>query len=430
MKKVLVITYYWPPSGGGGVQRWLKFTKYLPEFGWEPVIYTPSNPQFENKDLTLLQGVGKEIKVLKQPIREPYQLFKKLFFFKKRTFKQGVVSEKSGRSVIDFLISWIRGNFFIPDPRVNWVKPSVEFLGKVIKEEQISIVITTGPPHSMHLIGLELKKKYDIKWVADFRDPWSDWDILDLFHLTKKSRKTHKKMEKDVVLASDMVITVSNSWAKNLNERYGKDISVITNGYDAEDFINFTHNPGREFRLLHAGLLNNYRNSEILWKVIEELLTENPQFKESFKLVLAGNVNDAIISQINKFQFLSERTITLGYIQHKQLMEEYSLASALLLLQNKSANSDGHIPAKFFEYLGTGIPILAIGNPQSDLAKLLDRYKSMKISEPENERLMKETLLSIFSSFRGGKSTKQPEDPSVFSRKNLTSALAGMLDNL
>ncbi len=430
MKRVLVITYYWPPSGGGGVQRWLKFTKYLPQYGWEPVIYTPLDPQFENQDPSLLKDVNENVKVFKQSIKEPYQLLNRFHFKKKRSFKQGVVSEKSRGSLVEKMISWVRGNFFIPDPRISWVKPSINYLERIIREENISVIATTGPPHSMHLIGLGLKKNHNIPWIVDFRDPWSDWDMLDLFYLTKKARKIHEKMEEKVIQGADKVIAVSNAWSENLVLKFGKEVQVITNGYDLDDFRNFKREQVKEFRLLHAGLLNSFRNCAMLWEVLEEILKENLQFRETFQLVLAGNVTDEITAQIGAYKWLAGRMINLGYIGHEQLMSEYSKSSALLLLQNVTRNSDGHIPAKFFEYLATRIPIIAIGNPQSDLAELLKAYNVLEICLPEDPACLKENLLHVFNAFTQSKSLEQPKDSTAFHRHQLTKKLAELLDGL
>lgn len=430
MKKVLIITYYWPPSGGGGVQRWLKFAKYLPEFGWTPIIYTPSNPQFENIDERLSKDINPELKVFTQPISEPYKLFNRLFFFKKRSFKQGVVSEKSKRSIFESLVSWIRGNLFVPDPKVNWVKPSVKYLNSLIRSENIKHVVTTGPPHSMHLIGLKLKEKNEILWTADFRDPWSDWDILDLFHLSNRSREKHKRLEEQVVNNADAVISVSKSWGRALQQRYDKKTTLITNGYDQEDFEAFQAVRVNEFRMLHAGLLNSYRNNGSLWQVLEELLREDDDFSKVFKLVLAGNVTAEATRQIKNFPMLSERTIVLGYIDHNALMEEYAKAAILLLLQNDSKNSMGHIPAKVFEYLATDIPICAIGNPESDLKHIIEEYNPIEICAPDDLVLQKANISTVFNSFHDNKALPKRKDPEDFQRKRLTKTLAEVLNSL
>ncbi|MEQ8423858.1 MAG: glycosyl transferase, partial [Cyclobacteriaceae bacterium] len=200
-KKVLIITYYWPPSGGSGVQRWLKFVKYLTRMGWEPYVYTPENPSFTIKDPSLDKDVPNSVEVLKLPIWEPYQLF---FWLQgiagKRKTQQSDLISTGKKSLFQKVSSWIRGNFFIPDARIYWVKPSVTFLSGFIGANQIGRIITTGPPHSIHLIGLKLKKKLpEIQWIADFRDPWSEWDLLDTLSLTSWARSRHRKLERSVL---------------------------------------------------------------------------------------------------------------------------------------------------------------------------------------------------------------------------------------
>ena len=431
MKKVLVITYYWPPSGGGGVQRWLKFTKYLPEFGWQPVIYTPENPQFEHNDHSLLSNIDPRIEVIKTPIREPYDLFKKFFLNSNQPLKQGVVNDKNSHSPISYLTSWVRGNMFIPDPRIAWVRPSIKFIGEVLEKEGIHTVVTTGPPHSLHLIGLGLKKKHNhIKWVADFRDPWTDWDILKKFHLTKKSQDIHQRMEREVVTYADKTIAVSESWARLFNSRYSKEIEVVTNGFDEDDLAGFDPGKNTDFRLLHAGLLNDLRNPPTLWVVLDRMLANNLDFKNNFKLVLAGNVSSAILEEIKTYHHLKNHLVYLGYLDHQQLIKEYQKASVLLLIQNKSNMANGHLPGKFFEYLGTGIPVLALGQKESDLSKLIGDYNPLPLCDPENDSAIKACITESFEVFRRQEKLTAPRSPKIFSRKELTKKLASILDEL
>ncbi|MDA8858134.1 glycosyl transferase family 1, partial [Flavobacteriales bacterium] len=215
MKKVLVITYYWPPAGGSGVQRWLKFTKYLPKYDWKPIVYTPENPYFEVQDESLLNDITSEAEIWKTPIWEPYTLKDKLFGKGESSQSAGVITNK--KSLKNKVLNWVRGNVFIPDPKINWVKPSVKVLLRKIKEEGIEHIITTGPPHSMHLIGLGLKKAIpNLKWIADFRDPWSELDLLDEFNLSSSSTKKHKDLEKEVLQTADVALTVSETWVDDL----------------------------------------------------------------------------------------------------------------------------------------------------------------------------------------------------------------------
>jgi glycosyltransferase involved in cell wall biosynthesis len=232
-KRVLIITYYWPPSGGSGVQRWLKFAKYLPEAGWEPVIFTPENPDFDLRDETLLKEIPKQLEVMKFPIWEPYQLFAKLKG--KSKTHPGRLMEQKDKGILEKIAIWARANLLVPDPRVFWVKPSVKFLTELAKSGQFQAVITTGPPHSMHLIGLELKRKTGLPWIADFRDPWSQWEFLDTLPMTSFIRNKHQKFEKSVLKEANAVLTISPTFQKDLGKLAHRKIELLTNGYDPED---------------------------------------------------------------------------------------------------------------------------------------------------------------------------------------------------
>jgi len=207
VKRVLIITYYWPPSGGAGVQRWLKFSKYLPENGWIPVVYTPENPEYPAIDENLVSEIHPDVEVLKSSIWEPYALYKK-FTSRKKDAKlgSGFTSEKDKISKAEKVSRWVRGNWFIPDARKFWIKPSVRFLDTYLKENSIDAIISTGPPHSMHLIALGIKRKYPkIKWIADFRDPWTNIDFVEELRLSKRSMKKHENQELAVLKGSKSV---------------------------------------------------------------------------------------------------------------------------------------------------------------------------------------------------------------------------------
>ena len=234
MKKVLIITYYWPPAGGPGVQRWLKFVKYLPDFGIEPIVYCPDNPNYPIKDTSLLAEVSSKLSVLKAPIREPYkwaQLFSKS---KTTNLSKGLISNQNKQSILEKLLLFIRGNFFIPDARISWVRPSVSFLSDYIITHQIDTIITSGPPHSVHLIGLQLKQKHSLKWMADFRDPWTQIGYHKKLKLTSFAQKKHKKLEAAVLQTADELLVTSLKTKIIFSELTATPISVLTNGYDFE----------------------------------------------------------------------------------------------------------------------------------------------------------------------------------------------------
>ena len=234
MEKVLIITYYWPPSGGPGVQRWLKFVKYLRDYGIEPVVYVPENPHYPLLDESLATEIPRNLEIIRKPIFEPYSIAS--LFSKKDTEKisSGLIPDEEKQGLLQKMMLYIRGNYFVPDARKFWVKPSVEFLLEYLEENKIRTVITTGPPHSLHLIGLGLKEELDIRWIADFRDPWTSIGYHDQLKLTSATKEIHKEMESRVLQAADQIITTSFTTKREFKEITTTPITVITNGYDVE----------------------------------------------------------------------------------------------------------------------------------------------------------------------------------------------------
>lgn len=424
MKKVLIITYYWPPAGGSGVQRWLKFSKYLPENGWRPIIYTPDSTSFQIKDEDLIKDIHPEVEVWKSSIWEPYALKDKLFG-KSLSSNAGIIEGKS--LLKNKIMNWVRGNFFIPDPKVFWVRPSVKLLSRKIKEERISHIISTGPPHSMHLIGLGLKKRYpSIKWIADFRDPWSELDLLDEFHLSKRSRKKYRKLEKEVLVNANLTLTVSESWAQSFNLLGSKNVKLITNGFDSEDFKVKEKNQDK-FIIGHFGLLNHLRNPHNLWMSLNDLCESNPEFNDKLEIRLSGNIDEEVLQSITKFFHLKNKVSVLGYLSHREVLTEYNNASILLLLLFNSKSGIGNYPGKIFEYFATNRPILAFGPKESDVERLIDKTNTGIYYDYDDDGNLKENILSMF---KDRTTVKNSDKTKNFNRKKLTMDLANLLNTI
>ena len=423
MKKVLIISYYWPPAGGSGVQRWLKFVKYLPINNWQPIIYTPENPYFEIKDEKLLSNVPAEAEIWKKTIWEPYALKDKLFGKGNRSQSAGVISNKN--SLKNKVLNWIRGNIFIPDPKVYWVKSSVKFLKKKIKEEGIRHIITTGPPHSMHLIGLALKKQNPgLKWTADFRDPWSELDLLDEFHLSKSSRDKHKKLEREVLQTADMTLTVSESWVNDLKRLGAKNVALITNGYDSTDF-NLKLKKTDKLIIGHYGLLNHLRNPINLWETLNQLCKENKVLNSKLEIHLSGNIDTDVISKIKSYTYLKGKVKELGYLSHTQVLQEYNEASVLLLLLFNSETGKGNYPGKIFEYFAAQKPILAFGPSESDTGNLIAKTNS-GIYFSYDEANLRQAVFDLLEE----RKKFEFSDMEDFSREKLTKDLSELLNKL
>lgn len=428
-KKILVITYYWPPSGGGGVQRWLKFVKYLPQLGWEPIVFTPENPAFELKDESLMKDIDPNLEVIKFPIWEPFGLYKKIFK-KRKKIEQGIAIEKTNMSMGDRLSIWLRANFFIPDPRRFWIRSSVDFLLPFIDEHDIDVIVTTGPPHSMHLIGLELRKKSRVKWLADFRDPWSDWDILDKLGVRGIARSIHRKQERKVLKYADVVLTASGGIRKSLQDKDSEaNVTVITNGYDPDDLVP-VDTQDNKFRITHMGLLNELRNPEVLWKCLEEICEESPTFKTDLELVLAGMVSGSILDRIKSSEHLRGVLNYLGYVSHEKVLEYYQNSSLLLLLLNPRDESQLIIPGKIFEYLMVGKPVLAIGKPQSEVHRILEDTNGGEMLSAEEHDRMKQLIMDHYEQFRNGETTVAASNTEKYKRSNLTKVLVDRLNSM
>lgn len=429
MKKVLIITYYWPPSGGGGVQRWLKFVKYLPTNGWKPIVVVPKNPEYPVTDESLEKDIPPEAEIIKLPIWEPYGIFKKLTGRKKEEkVNTGLLFDEKKQTLIEKISLWIRGNILIPDPRLFWVRPSVKRLKKIIPELQPDIIITTGTPHSVHLIGTELKKQFpELPWLADLRDPWSTLDILDQFYTSNRAKKRQQKLEYNALSIADIITTVSPSWANELQQTVKTPVHCITNGFDSEDFLIPTVQiETKKFIISHIGLINSYRNPEPLWTALEELCNENIEFKEKLELQIIGITDSGLGKSLDKYPQLKSRTKVTGYIPHKKVVEQYQKSACLLLLLNNSHNSQGHIPGKIFEYLASGKPILAIAPKNSDVALIIHKNKIGFACSFEQKEKIKKSVTSIYQN-----EIKKPDEKTIelYSREYLTKKLSGLISD-
>ncbi|MGN7759331.1 glycosyl transferase family 1 [Chryseobacterium sp. 22532] len=427
-KKILIITYYWPPAGGPGVQRWLKFAKYLPEFGWNPVIYTPENPSYPLLDESLLKDVPQNLEIVKTKIWEPYQLAEKLNKSNKK-FKAGQFDVGKNQSWKSRLSIWVRGNFFIPDARVFWVKPSIKFLEQYLKENKIDVVVTSGPPHSLHMIGLGLKKKFPaLKWIADFRDPWTEISYYKHLKLTKSSDRKHRQLESAVFKNADITLATSYTDAENFRKA-GANAVCITNGFDESDSapINVVgEKKETTFTLSYIGVLEQLRNPENLWKVLDGLVKENKEFADHFTLKFAGRVDDKILQSIENSS-LKNHILNLGYISHDKAVEEMTNSNLLLITNFPNESSQGIIPGKIFEYLATGKQIISFGPDEADVSRILAETGAGKHFGYEDSKAVKDFIIEKYELWKKGDLLENTQNIEQFSRRNLTKKLAEIL---
>ncbi|WP_299895927.1 glycosyltransferase family 4 protein [uncultured Aquimarina sp.] len=425
--KVLLITYYWPPAGGPGVQRWLKFVKYFKEFGIEPTVYIPENPTYPLIDESLISEIPADVTIIKQPIFEPYR-FAEIFSKKdSKTISKGIIAGKDKQSFMQKLMLFIRGNFFIPDARKYWVKPSVKFLYDLISKENIDIVVTTGPPHSIHLIGQELKKKLDIKWVADFRDPWTTIGYHKKLKLIRSARNKHIQLEKEVLSSADHITVTSYTTKEEFSNITKRPISVITNGYDTEEVADIRLDT--TFTISHIGSLLSGRNPKRLWQAIYDTAQENESFAKQLKLQLVGAVSEDVLFSI-KEAGLSDFLEIKGYVSHKEAIEIQRSSQVLLVIEIDSEETKCIIPGKLFEYMISERPIIAVGPRDADISKLIEETDSGKYFDYDAYDEMKRLLLEYFSKFKEGKLNSQAIGIEKYSRRSLTKEMSMLLKKL
>lgn len=422
-KKVLIIAYYWPPAGGPGVQRWLKFVKYLPDFGIEPIVYVPENPNYPILDESLNNEVPSGIIILKKPIKEPYR-FANILSKSSKSISKGLIPDKKKQSLFQKMMLYIRGNFFIPDARLGWVKPSVAYLSDYITENSIQTIITTGPPHSLHLIGLRLKEKLNLKWIADFRDPWTSIDYHKELKLTKASQNKHKSFEKEVLNTADEIIVTSETTKQEFQQLTSKPIEVITNGYDVMKATNVPLD--KKFSISHIGSLLSERNPDVLWKVISQLTYENTDFSANLEINLVGVVSESVINSL-KNSNLIDYVNKVGYISHNESVIYQKRSQLLLLIESNINEKGGIIPGKLFEYMVSNRPILAIGPKPWDVSKILMETNSGTAFGYNEEEALRSKIIEYFEAFKSGSLQSHAIGLQKYSRKALTEHLAKLL---
>ena len=380
--------------------------------------------------------VSKDLEIIKTKIWEPYQIAE--FFGKdNKKFKAGQFDVGKNQSWKSRLSIWVRGNFFIPDARVFWVKPSVEFLKKYLKENHFDAFVTTGPPHSLHLIGLELKKEFpNLKWIADFRDPWTEISYYKHLKLTKSSDKKHRNLEAQVFKTADITLATSFTDAENFRKK-GANSFCITNGFDEDASTPLsmtTQNPQTlkrsntqtKFTLSYIGVLEQLRNPEILWKVLGELIKENKNFKDDFELKFVGRIDDKILEKIENSE-LKNSVKNLGYLSHSAANAEMRNSALLLITNFPDETAKGIIPGKIFEYLQAGNQILSFGPKDGDVKKILEETNAGKHFSYDDSEPLKSFILEKYQDWNNGNLSSQTKNIDQFYRKNLTKKLSEIL---
>ena len=418
--KVLIITYYWPPAGGSGVQRWLKFVKYLQNFNIEPVVYTISNPNYPIEDHSLLNEIPENIEILKHHIWEPTNIL----FWKKNLQHNSGISNTS-KSIF---LSFIRGNFFIPDPKLFWIKPSVNYLQKYLNKTTVDVIISSVPPHSTHLIAQKLHQKNKVKWLADFRDPWSDVYYNKDFKELPFARNKNKKLEELVLKNADCVLTVSNTLKKEFSKSANR-VEVLTNGFDDEFMKSAKVALDEKFTISYIGMLPKQSNPENLFRVLQLLCSKNKNFKNDLQLNFIGDISDSVKRAVLKNQ-LANNTRFINYVDHSIAIEYQRKSQVLLLLIPNIKKNKGILTGKLFEYLIAGRPIFAIGPEKGDLAQILEDTDVGVVVDFENEEKQASEILKLYDQYKNGNLEMSSKNIHKYHRKEITKKLAFIINSL
>lgn len=423
----LLITFYWPPSGGPGVHRWLRFSRFFKQNNWDLHVYCPEDAAWPMRDEALEQEVAPELTIVRNRIFEPHKFLGK----KNNPNVGGGFTKQKESSRFQRLIIWVRGNLFVPDARVFWIKPSVRFLKKYLRQHpEIDTIISTGPPHSMHRIAFQLKGHFPaIKWIADFRDPWTEIDFYDDLNIGKRADQRHKKMEKEVLQQADLVISIGENCAAGLAKIGKRPVEIFTNGFIFPEFEAKSVTLSTSFTIAHFGSMSFPRNPLALWKALHEIIQTNTEFRQKLAIRLIGPVDFGVFESIDAHG-LTPFVQHTSHVPHQTSIQLQQQTAVLLLVANKTGNVKGILTGKFFEYLGAKRPILAIGEAESDLETALKETQSGAFFDYSNHEALKETVLQWFELFQSQNLYVHAQGLERYSSENITQLLLNRLNEL
>lgn len=429
-KKVLIFTYYWPPAGGVAVQRFLKMSKYLPQFGWQPIIVTVNDGSYPYTDDSLLQEVAKDVEVYRTATFEPFELYNLLRGKKGKSLPLVAVTGKQKKGFFQRITEYVRANFFVPDARKGWVPYAVKQAKNIIATQQVDAIITTGPPHSAHLIGLELKKQFNIPWIADLRDPWTGIFYNNFLPRTGATKAKDKALETQVMKTADCVTVISPGMEAEFKDR-ARNIKVVFNGYDGDDFSHDIAVSTTKLVMRYVGNLMASQNSPALWNAIAELRAADKAFADLFEVELIGRV-DAEVKQSIESAGIQACIKYTDFVEHKQAIQLMQQAGALLFIIPDVQDNHLIMTGKLFEYLASRTQILSVGPVGGNAAEVLEKTGRNKMADYADKKLMKAQLADIFSQWQQNKVNFKHTDNrhEYYSRKNQTGLMAEHLNSL
>ncbi len=432
VKRVLIVSYYWPPSGGIAVLRCLKFAKYLRDYGWEPVIFTAANAHYPSLDDSNDRDLPPDLEVIRQPIWEPYAWYKQ---FMGKPADENVnnvfYTDESDGGWKHRLAVWVRSNFFIPDARATWIDGSVKRILEYLKLNPVDALLSDGPPHTNTRIATLVSRATGLPWLADFQDPWTQVDYYQLLSLTKWGRRKHERMEREAFARAALTTIVSPSWKQDLEEIGGRNVRVLYWGYDPEDFGQLRRTPHQKFTLTHLGIMGYDRNPDVLFRAIRQLKEELPGFTEDIELRLFGQVDHRVRKGLETYGLL-EQTNFAGSVDRRSALQQAVDSHVLLLLLNQQANAKGRIPGKLFEYLAARRPILNFGPTDSDVAEILRETRSgLTLGYDAAPARVADSLREAYRAYKIGTSVSMDHTSiEKYSHPRLVKQLAGYLDTI
>jgi glycosyltransferase involved in cell wall biosynthesis len=434
-KNVLILTYYWPPAGGPGVQRWLKFVKYMKDLGWNASILTVRDGTYPAMDKELAAEVPGGIAVYKTRSRDPFRFYNMLKGKKDRSVSVALINIDKKRSLVDRLAMYIRSNFFIPDARKGWVPFAYREALKIIEEEQADLLVTTGPPHSTHLTGLRLKENTGIRWLADFRDPWTNVYYNDMLPRTARTRRIDRNYENAVLGKADALTVVSPGMKDEFSDR-NTNIHVVMNGFDLADMYGKVMGSGPEsdglFRLTYTGNFKPNQHVPALWEGICELLGDDAGFAKDFSLRFVGNV-DSSVPEYFASQGISSNLEIVDYVPHAEVTRIMSSSSLLLFVIPQARNNELIITGKLFEYLASGRPVIPVGPPGGDAAAILRETSRDEMISYSDKTGFKELLMRYYKEWKNSGGELPSLDSSMlekYTRKSSAEKMAGIMHDL
>lgn len=416
MKKLLLIAYYWPPAGGAGVLRWLRFCRYLPQYGWQPSVLTTQSGDYPFTDESL---VAPDVRVIRAQT-PTYGAAFRLVAGRKAKLPYGDLRTNKRDPLAKRLMFWARTNLVIPDARVMWKPFAVRAAIDELRRDRYDAVVTTGPPHSVHLAGLAVKRRFGLPWLADFRDPWSRISWLSLGNPSQLTRKIHEKLERDVFAASDAQAIFSPYFVDKFPAGRKQ---VLYNGYDEAEMEGLARTPSDKFRIKYVGRVTAGREIAPLMDALQALHAETPDIEMSF----VGTYEQPPAEFAVRWPEVQTQCKPFG--PHRQALEEAMNAEIVVLLTERYADTRGIIPLKLFEYIGARTYVLGLGDPAGESSALLRRYEAGRMIAYDDAQGLAETIRQRYALWRNGDDSRIPSAPEL-SAQTQTAQLADILESI